>query len=53
MTWFDWLLVGIFALSPLIQISQIGQPRKPLGRSDAVIGTILSALLIWGVVVYA
>jgi hypothetical protein len=29
-TWFDWLLVGLFLLSTVITIATAGRPREPI-----------------------
>lgn len=50
MTWFDWVLVSLFAIGALFTISMIGKPRKPIDHATAVMTTVIDVLLILGVV---
>ena len=50
MNWFNWFLVGFFALSTLLFISRIGKQEKPSTPTHAVIHTVIMGLLISGVI---
>lgn len=51
MNWFDWTLIVLWALNLICQPIGIGKPRKPKTERDAIIGTVVSFLLIVGLLV--
>ena len=53
MNWFDWVLVVYLGFNALITIAMIGRDRDPLSPSTAVVVTIVSALLVTGIVIYS
>lgn len=46
MMWQKWVLVGIFALSALTTIGQIGKPREPFTNANGVWAAVFSAISI-------
>lgn len=47
--WFGWVLIGMYALSILVNVGTIGEYRKPLTPGSAVFIVILNTLLILGI----
>ena len=50
MPWFAWLIVALYTLSIIASWALIGRPREPITVEGAMLTTITSLLLIWGVV---
>lgn len=50
MSWKQWILVLVQALSALITVSMVGQERKPTNPATASVAVLLSGLLIWLIV---
>jgi hypothetical protein len=50
MTWFDWTLIALLALSTIGQVLEIGKPRDPRTHNDAVLNLVVTALVICGIV---
>jgi hypothetical protein len=48
MTWFDYILLGLWILGALLTVGQIGKPRQPTTPSVGVIIVVLDLLLIAG-----
>lgn len=53
MPWYAWVMVAMYALSTCLRIGSIGQPRVPVTPGDAVMGVIVAALFVWGIVALA
>lgn len=53
MVWFNWLLVGLFSVSGLITIIDIGKPRKATTPGTAALVALLDCLLVAGVIYFA
>jgi hypothetical protein len=50
--WFFWLLVTLMVARPFISITEIGKPRKPVTKGDAILFLVLEPLLIAGLFYY-
>lgn len=44
-----WILTVLLCLEPILKIAFIGEPRKPITRSDAVVSLIVNAALVVGI----
>lgn len=47
-TWYGWILIGLWGLNTIVSIAKIGDARKPISRSDALVSLITSGLYVWG-----
>ena len=48
MRWYDILLVILLAFASVVEWSQIGKPRKPITRGDALVQIVINlALIAW------
>ena len=45
---FKYILVAFFILRIILSISLIGEERKPFTRGDAIFGTIMDGIIIYG-----
>lgn len=48
MTWFDWVLIGWWAIGAVLTIGFIGKPRGPLTPTHAVTQLIVCVVLTLG-----
>lgn len=46
MTWQQWLLAGLVALSSLIGIARVGKPREPITPGEAVFIALFNGAII-------
>jgi len=53
MNWFWYVLIAINMANVILTIAGIGAQRRPIGKDDAIISLILSALIIAGIFHYA
>jgi hypothetical protein len=51
MDWYLWLIVGLWLLSLVLNIADVGKPRQPRTPMDAAILTVVIAGLIAGLLV--
>ena len=49
MNWIRWAFTALYVLLALSNIYTIGKPRKTMTPGMAVIATIVSGLLVWGI----
>lgn len=46
MTWQQWVLIATFVSSALVNVGQVGRPRKPIAPAEAVFSVAFAALLV-------
>lgn len=49
MTWFDWLLVGLFTLGMVSTVLTVGEPRKALGPGATAFIVVIDVAFIIGI----
>ena len=52
MNWFLWMYLIVGSLSVAARIALIGVPRRPYGRGEVALLTIVDGLVIFGVLYY-
>lgn len=50
MPWYAWVMVTLYAISVLVTLASVGEPRKPLTLEQAALAVIMSFLMVWGII---
>jgi len=50
MTWPQWVLIAWLVLSALVMVARVGKPREPIEPEAAVVNLVVTALVVWLVV---
>jgi len=49
MTWFDWVLVALFASSALVNVAIVDKPREPITPQAATFIVLVNGLVVAGI----
>lgn len=49
LTWFGWVLIGMYVFTSLRTVAMVGKYRKPIDPGEAVLTIILAGLIVLGI----